>query len=238
MKKIIYTLACFLFFCLILIFIMDIKPERVFQWKEIIFVLITGIVLTIPSLFDKDKKKSDIFKNQSIVSFINKLGRNTIITGSFTSLLLILTVTSNPVEITSTDEITIYILVALLESSRPFIYGMIFNLILSVIKPVSENEETVTTPDSITESTTDLTQDVAKCTFNVVDSVHSMTKITLSRREKEVATLVIQGLSNMEIAEELFISVETVKRHISTIFEKCNVSSRKELREILQKCAF
>lgn len=51
----------------------------------------------------------------------------------------------------------------------------------------------------------------------------------LSPREKEVARLAGRGYSNMQIADELFISVETVKRHLSTVFEKLEISSRHEL---------
>lgn len=54
----------------------------------------------------------------------------------------------------------------------------------------------------------------------------------LSRREKEVARLAAKGYTNVQIAEELYISVETVKRHMSTIFEKLEIESRKELMEI------
>lgn len=51
----------------------------------------------------------------------------------------------------------------------------------------------------------------------------------LSRRETEVANLAARGLTNLQISEELYISPETVKRHIATIFEKLEISSRREL---------
>jgi len=53
----------------------------------------------------------------------------------------------------------------------------------------------------------------------------------LSPREREVARLAACGYSNAQISEELFISVETVKRHMSTIFEKLEIKSRSELKE-------
>ncbi|ADQ14858.1 response regulator transcription factor [Halanaerobium hydrogeniformans] len=51
----------------------------------------------------------------------------------------------------------------------------------------------------------------------------------LTDREKQVLKLIIQGMSNQEIAAELFISINTVKKHISHLFNKCKVSSRIEL---------
>jgi DNA-binding CsgD family transcriptional regulator len=51
----------------------------------------------------------------------------------------------------------------------------------------------------------------------------------LSSREEEVLELVVRGLSNRRISKELFISENTVQRHLSNIFEKVGVRSRKEL---------
>jgi NarL family two-component system response regulator LiaR len=48
----------------------------------------------------------------------------------------------------------------------------------------------------------------------------------LSAREHEVLGLVAQGRSNREIAEHLFISVPTVKAHMTSIFTKLDLDSR------------
>ena len=51
----------------------------------------------------------------------------------------------------------------------------------------------------------------------------------LSRREMEVIQLVIHGYKNWDNAQELFIGEETVKNHLSAIFNKLGVADRLEL---------
>ncbi|MFH6604617.1 helix-turn-helix transcriptional regulator [Maribacter algicola] len=51
----------------------------------------------------------------------------------------------------------------------------------------------------------------------------------LSRQERNVQNLMLQGKTNKEIAKELFISVSTVKTHITNIYGKLKVSNRQEL---------
>jgi DNA-binding NarL/FixJ family response regulator len=51
----------------------------------------------------------------------------------------------------------------------------------------------------------------------------------LSARELEVARLVADGLSNPAIASALFISVATVKTHVSHILAKLGLDSRTQL---------
>jgi DNA-binding NarL/FixJ family response regulator len=51
----------------------------------------------------------------------------------------------------------------------------------------------------------------------------------LTRRESEVLRLIVDGCSNREIAGQFSLSEETVKRHLSNIFDKLGVSTRLEL---------
>jgi NarL family two-component system response regulator LiaR len=48
----------------------------------------------------------------------------------------------------------------------------------------------------------------------------------ISKRELEVLELMAKGLSNQEIAETLFVSLNTIKTHTSKVFEKLDVSRR------------
>jgi DNA-binding NarL/FixJ family response regulator len=48
----------------------------------------------------------------------------------------------------------------------------------------------------------------------------------LSEREQEVLALLIQGQTNRQIAESLTITVNTVKKHVQSIFTKLNVETR------------
>ncbi|TYS70917.1 response regulator transcription factor [Sutcliffiella horikoshii] len=51
----------------------------------------------------------------------------------------------------------------------------------------------------------------------------------LTEREQEVLVCLVEGLSNKEIAERLYISDKTVKIHVSKIFKKLNVKSRSQV---------
>ena len=48
----------------------------------------------------------------------------------------------------------------------------------------------------------------------------------LSGREREVLQLMAEGLSNQEIADRLYVSLNTIKTHCSRIFEKLEVRRR------------
>lgn len=51
----------------------------------------------------------------------------------------------------------------------------------------------------------------------------------LTPRELEVVGCIVEGCSNRDVAKQFAISEETVKRHLSNIFDKTGVSTRLEL---------
>jgi NarL family two-component system response regulator LiaR len=53
-----------------------------------------------------------------------------------------------------------------------------------------------------------------------------LTRLGLSKRELEVLQLMAEGMSNHQIAERLFVSLNTIKTHSARVFEKLEVQRR------------
>ena len=64
----------------------------------------------------------------------------------------------------------------------------------------------------------------------------SMTRIEpLSPQELRVLRLLVAGLSNADIAQELVLSTNTIKTHVKSIYRKLNVNSRQETRQVAKE---
>jgi DNA-binding CsgD family transcriptional regulator len=64
--------------------------------------------------------------------------------------------------------------------------------------------------------------------------IHRITKkYGITRREREVVTHICQGKTNQQIADELFISLQTVKDHTHRIYSKIGVKSRMQLVQLV-----
>ncbi len=59
----------------------------------------------------------------------------------------------------------------------------------------------------------------------------AMDYLGISERELEVLELVAEGLSNQQIADQLYVSVNTVKTHLSRLYEKLEVQRRTQAVE-------
>ena len=63
----------------------------------------------------------------------------------------------------------------------------------------------------------------------VIFSQLTESKIELTNREKEVLELIIQGLSNFTIGEQLYLSPKTVEKYVSSLLKKTGSHNRTEL---------
>jgi DNA-binding NarL/FixJ family response regulator len=61
------------------------------------------------------------------------------------------------------------------------------------------------------------------------DMSTDLSRFELSPREQEIIRLILLGKTNKEIADELFISIKTVKNNIYNIFKRFNLKNRVQL---------
>ncbi len=64
---------------------------------------------------------------------------------------------------------------------------------------------------------------------NIVATLKASRQIQLSRRERQITGLVLEGLANKEIAWQLGLTPGTVKVYLSRLFDKVGVAGRYEL---------
>ena len=72
--------------------------------------------------------------------------------------------------------------------------------------------------------------DLAACGLRAIAAGSSDLRNVLSTQEGRVARLVAQGMTNQEVARELYVSTKTVEFHLSNIFTKLGITSRRQLR--------
>lgn len=69
--------------------------------------------------------------------------------------------------------------------------------------------------------------DYAMIIDNIMQDLHK--KFALTDREYEVLKFVINGFSNQEIAEKLYISIPTVKKHLTSTYHKMGISGKSQI---------
>ena len=89
-----------------------------------------------------------------------------------------------------------------------------------ILKTLAENPSNDTSSDHLTII-------MKACGISVNDGgLPDIENHGLTAREREMLSLMAQGLKNKEIAEKTFISLPTVKSHVQHIYEKLNVTTR------------
>ena len=70
---------------------------------------------------------------------------------------------------------------------------------------------------------------------NFIINEKAITALKISNRELEVLKLMAKGLSNQEIADSLFVSLNTIKTHTSNLLEKLDAKRRTQAVENAKK---
>lgn len=72
---------------------------------------------------------------------------------------------------------------------------------------------------------------ISKPAVGFIPDDKTLLRIGISKREWEVLAGMSEGLSNQEIADRLFVSLNTIKTHCSNLFEKMDVKRRTQAIE-------
>ncbi len=149
---------------------------------------------------------------QDKTKLLEKAASSALLAGSLATVIKLLALVSSfeHMELPATEIPLPQFLIKIFVNLRPLFFGIFVRLILMPFEKRTEPANEAQAPLSQAAS-------------------------LLSRRELEVARLAAKGWTNTQIADQLFISVATVKRHLATVFEKLNINSRRELSKALQE---
>ena len=99
--------------------------------------------------------------------------------------------------------------------------------------------------NSLEQGGAPMSPSIARKTFEILskasvkttaaESGHSSLNNLLSEREKEILQFTIKGFSPKQIAETLYISIYTVRKHIANIYEKLHVNSSTQVISLAHK---
>jgi DNA-binding NarL/FixJ family response regulator len=96
----------------------------------------------------------------------------------------------------------------------------------------AEGEETLRAIRAVAHGESIFSPSIAHRLMNYFSSPQAATSAsifpTLTGREREILSLIAQGLTNSTIAERLYLSPKTVRNQVSTIFDKLQVAGRAE----------
>lgn len=203
MKRAIKKLAAVILYLLVLCFLLKAKVILLFSPKHIGMFLLGCVILCVPYM-----EKGTKWKGFGII-----FKKNAIIAGYLESFMLIF------VSMIGKERAWEMFPAEFALDLRPLFYGFVCYMVFKEESETREQEE-------ILKQT--------KEERMVYETAHEIKKnldlSKLTKQEKIITEMISQGLTNREIGEELCISETTVKKHVSNIFAKLEISSRKELK--------
>ena len=227
MRKITTRFLTVLLYIIILLSVLGFQVSLLIDWKSIFLVLIGTLLLSFASI----KKGTD--REQ----FKYSLSIHSMAAAYLTTFVQLYT------QLVSGEMNTANLFGSIALACRPLLYGYILHLIFQsdslpdINKPAGligiddAPDHAPATIDAVPQKDT-TPESLLEHSDKVILSMEQFLKDAgLTNREIEIALLVKKGCSNKEIAEQLYISDTTVKKHISNIFDKLDLNNREQLRQ-------
>ena len=111
-----------------------------------------------------------------------------------------------------------------------FLYGILQDYGLADTQRISDS---AVEPQPETDENTNATETIKSFSKKQIENIFNNWKTldTLSQREKEVLGFILENKKRKDIAETLFVTESTIKKHTSAIFRKLEITNRTELFE-------
>lgn len=223
MKNIMMRFSTILIYLILVLSLSGFDLVILIDLKSIVLVVLGTIFLSLSSI-KRGMKKQDI---SSILSW------NAIVVSYLTTFIFLFMSLST---MKSMD----YLLREIALNCRTLLYGfIIFVLLKSDEKErIEKIEKNVMHDNKGRDNRLHLNseneENIAEVQTNLSaeDIYYMFRELGLTQRESEIARLAKSGLSNKEIADEMYIAESTVKKHMSHIFEKLQLSNRENLKNI------
>jgi DNA-binding CsgD family transcriptional regulator len=204
MKKILIKASIIVLYLFALLWLVDFQFIILFNLKMIV-IMTFGTTLLSLSSYKHAMTKQDIFYT---------VRWNIQITAYLTTFILQFALLSSSYNATT-------LLYDVAMNCRPLLYALFFIVFM----------QNFTDGITMTEINTNVQQIPDQKTY--VNGRDFFKKCGLTDREIDVAQKISEDLSNKEIANQLFISENTVKKHTYNLFRKLNISNREQLKNLL-----
>lgn len=207
MKKHLCKIIGLFSYLILLGLLFDYNWMLIFSPKPFFSVILGMVILTV-SQYKKGYKMEDIAVS---------LRWNLVFSSFLTTLISILSSIS-PMRVADGGDLDI------IESLLPMLYGSILYLILNLLIGDPTKKE-------ISGHPTDAVKNINKL-LDPAFAQRVFIEHELTNRECHVALKLFENISNKEIAEQLYISEATVKKHIQNIYQKFGASDRNDFKRL------